>query len=740
MHKSTSLVRLLTLVALLLLPLTIEGRERVSGWCEQGGNTVTVGGLTSTESVQQSFPSCVITVYDVGTLDIADIFSDDSGTIKANPFTASSTGFWFFLANDARYDVRLSGGGIVTPFTIGDILLDDTKNDVTTIVSVASSATPTFDASLGTIFTNTLTANVTSSTISNPVTGQRITIYLAQDGTGGWTFAWPANVQLRKSTYVVSDDISAVSTIKLYYDGTNWRETGRDADEIGYTLTPVGTVLSWSGTLAPVATGQDIGASGTRPDGIFDTIVSSEVNNVLMVDGNRYACTAAGVQAAIDALPSTGGHVDASGCEGAQTLATDLNLGSATKPVKLSLGGAVTWTLTSPAQIILFADSVLEGSGHQTLIQGNHTTALVVVGAAGAGADNAVVRDLAIDNTSRGNAGGVGIAVVDTLEPLFSNLRITNVERGFHLSHTGGNSTLYGNLSHVRIRLVDIGIDFATANTNAWNMFGGKISNILDDGIDVRGSNTRFWGVAIEGFETAGVNGIHIISGNGNGVFGGHFENVTPGQGECGVKVEAAATRTYIFGNTYLVISTPVCNSAGVDAVVEVDNLQGVGAITSRRLRTELSTGADSGFFDSTVVDTVRVRKTDDSDYADMILNEMNVDRYKATGGSTPSAGDFSLSAGWGTTGNVGTISGTDARLRFTVNSSGSGQGANPTVTYTFKDGTWTTAPFAIVSRNGGDQAAVLPTWTITATTLVITFPGTPVAGESFIFEVIVIG
>jgi hypothetical protein len=186
------------------------------------------------EDVQESFASCTVTVYDVGTLDIASIFSDDSGTVKANPFTASSTGFWFFLANDARYDIRFSGGGISTPFTIGDILLDDTKNDVTTIVSVASSATPTFDASLGTIFTNTLTANVTSSTISNPVTGQRITIYLAQDGTGGWTFAFPANVQLRGSIYTISSVASSVSVIKLYYDGTNWREIGRLADEQFY--------------------------------------------------------------------------------------------------------------------------------------------------------------------------------------------------------------------------------------------------------------------------------------------------------------------------------------------------------------------------------------------------------------------------------------------------------------------------------------------------------------------------
>lgn len=246
--------KVIAALALLLgISLPAYGRERVSGWCEQGGNKTTTGGLTSTESVQQSFPSCTITVFDSGTMDVSSIFSDDSGTVKANPFTASSTGFWFWYADDSRYDVRLSGGGIVTPFTIGDILLDDTRNDVTTIVSVASSATPTFDASLGTIFTNTLTADVTSSTISNPVTGQRITIYLAQDGAGGWTFAWPANVQLRKSIYVVADDISAVSVIKLYYDGANWRETGRDADEVGYVPTPV-------------ASGDDFGTSSLRWD------------------------------------------------------------------------------------------------------------------------------------------------------------------------------------------------------------------------------------------------------------------------------------------------------------------------------------------------------------------------------------------------------------------------------------------------------------------------------------------
>ena len=102
--------------------------------------------------------------------------------------------------------------------------------------------------------------------------------------------------------------------------------------------------------------------------------------------------------------------------------------------------------------------------------------------------------------------------------------------------------------------------------------------------------------------------------------------------------------------------------------------------------------------------------------------------------------GDFALSGGWGTTASVGSLSGTDQRAKFTVTSAGTGQGANPTITLTFTDGTWLAAPFALVSRNGGNQAAVLPTWTTTTSTLVITFPGTPVAAETYTLEFIVLG
>lgn len=107
---------------LLTLMLMVGGaagqtRQYLQGYCEQGGQTVTTDGRTSTTKVQRSYPSCTVTVYQAGTLTLATIASDEAGTPKANPFTADSTGSWGFWATVGRYDVRFSGAGITTPFT-----------------------------------------------------------------------------------------------------------------------------------------------------------------------------------------------------------------------------------------------------------------------------------------------------------------------------------------------------------------------------------------------------------------------------------------------------------------------------------------------------------------------------------------------------------------------------------------------------------------------------------------------
>lgn len=104
-------------------------------------------------------------------------------------------------------------------------------------------------------------------------------------------------------------------------------------------------------------------------------------------------------------------------------------------------------------------------------------------------------------------------------------------------------------------------------------------------------------------------------------------------------------------------------------------------------------------------------------------------------------AGDYALSAGWGSTASISAVSAVDNRGQFTVTSAGTGQGANPTITLTFKDGAYAGGkPFFSIVRNGGDQLTVTQSWTTTTTTLVITWAGTPVAGQTYTFEFVGVG
>jgi hypothetical protein len=102
------------------------------------------------------------------------------------------------------------------------------------------------------------------------------------------------------------------------------------------------------------------------------------------------------------------------------------------------------------------------------------------------------------------------------------------------------------------------------------------------------------------------------------------------------------------------------------------------------------------------------------------------------------SFGNFCLS-GWGVGAQVLSVAGTDARGRFTI-ISGANPEPSPTVTLTFEDGTWGNPPFAIVSRNDGQEPHVLPTWTTTETTLCIEFVDIPEADQQYTFEFMVMG
>lgn len=102
--------------------------------------------------------------------------------------------------------------------------------------------------------------------------------------------------------------------------------------------------------------------------------------------------------------------------------------------------------------------------------------------------------------------------------------------------------------------------------------------------------------------------------------------------------------------------------------------------------------------------------------------------------GTSHVAGDYVLSAGWGNTATVSAVAARDSAGRVSITCNGTGILANPTVTLTYKDGTWTVAPVSLPVRadiNAPSTATFVPT-SDTATTAVWTFLGTPVAASIY--------
>lgn len=119
--------------------------------------------------------------------------------------------------------------------------------------------------------------------------------------------------------------------------------------------------------------------------------------------------------------------------------------------------------------------------------------------------------------------------------------------------------------------------------------------------------------------------------------------------------------------------------------------------------------------------------------------------RLALRGGTATTTGDWAASAGWGASATVSAVTGNDSRGTVTVTTNAlDTPTANPTITLTFKDGTFTSAPFALVNMD--DTSTGLITATVschtTATTLVIQFDGTPTAlsALTYKFNYIVIG
>jgi hypothetical protein len=115
------------------------------------------------------------------------------------------------------------------------------------------------------------------------------------------------------------------------------------------------------------------------------------------------------------------------------------------------------------------------------------------------------------------------------------------------------------------------------------------------------------------------------------------------------------------------------------------------------------------------------------------------VDRFRlGSRGASLVAGDFALSAGWGTDAAISvTPNSKEQSWRVTVTAGTASVGANPTITLTFPGGAYPYAPRCLMLRNGGSGGTLNPSWSgqPSTTALVITAAGTPTVNLTYSYE-----
>lgn len=134
-------------------------------------------------------------------------------------------------------------------------------------IVVSFSATPTFDAGQSHSFKITLTANVTSSTITGMEAGQELTFEVCQDGVGGRTFAWPA-LTVGPIAVLAGANVCTVET--FHYDGTSayiWTTTTSGGGGSGTVNSGTGGHYAYYG-----ANGTTLSSNANLDDGILNAL------------------------------------------------------------------------------------------------------------------------------------------------------------------------------------------------------------------------------------------------------------------------------------------------------------------------------------------------------------------------------------------------------------------------------------------------------------------------------------
>lgn len=269
------ILNLLLLLIFFFLPSSIANAQysKLQGYAGKGGQTVTISSITTSQKYQQTFPSCTVTVFNAGTSTKPIIYSDNIGTVKANPFTAGVDASWsFYIANGTHVDVQFSGTGFST-FTLGDLVAS--SSGISTLINVktdyGAKGNGILSISGGSISasSSTLTCSDCSFTSTAVDSGKLIDIEGA--GSAGKNLVTTISSITNSTHAILSTTASTTVSGKHVLYGTNDRAAIQSALNSGHNIYfPASNYIIGTPGLSLTTSGYSI--SG---DGMFSSILYS---------------------------------------------------------------------------------------------------------------------------------------------------------------------------------------------------------------------------------------------------------------------------------------------------------------------------------------------------------------------------------------------------------------------------------------------------------------------------------
>lgn len=185
---------------------------------------------------------------------------------------------------------------------------------------------------------------------------------------------------------------------------------------------------------------------------------------------------------------------------GIDGVADEIEINSSAASISSGIIRLQSKTYTIAGSIKLYSYQELQGSGQETIISANLTASLVQE----LNKDNGQfikVRNLKIDNTSKLNAGSVGIDFTGVGNSIIEDVWVNNVETAIRMAYA--TTGYYNTITVPHIRNVINGIVSVSGNSS--NIFGGSIGT-CDTGISIASSQVGVYGTAIEIFADYGIN------------------------------------------------------------------------------------------------------------------------------------------------------------------------------------------------------------------------------------------